>query len=74
MELERLVNVLFDEMKARHGLTSDAALARHLSEISGQQVHQMAILRWRRGEFPKGLEVLGPQLIVYAENLRQPAA
>lgn len=72
--LETMINALFDEIKVRHQLRSDAALARHLSATAGVPVSEMAIVRWRRGEFPKGLDVLGPQLIEYADTLRQPAA
>lgn len=63
-----MVNTLFDEIKRREGLKSDAALARHLG------VTEMAILRWRRGEYPHGLKVIGPQLVTYAETIRPPAA
>lgn len=72
--LSVVVNALFDEIKSRHKLNSDAALARHLSTITGDKVSEMAIVRWRRGEFPKGLEVIGPQILEYADALRQPAA
>ena len=72
--LKVLVNTLFDEIRHRHRLTSDAALARYLSEAAGEKVSEMAIVRWRQGKYPKGLDVLGPHLIEYAETLRQPAA
>lgn len=70
------INALFDEIKARHGLKSDAALARHLAAQAGEPVSEMAIVRWRRGEYPKALDVLGAQLVAYAEAIRpnQPAA
>lgn len=72
--LTELVNSLFDEIKRRHNLASDAALARHLSQVTGDTVSDMAILRWRRGEYPKGLEVIGPQILEYADSLRVTAA
>lgn len=72
--LKAMVNALFDEIRHRHGLTSDAALARHLSSAAGETVSEMAIWRWRKGFYPKGLDVLGPQLVEYADTLRQEAA
>ncbi len=72
--LKVLVNTLFDEIKHRHRLKSDAALARHLSHVAGEPVSEMAIVRWRRGEYPKALDVLGGQLVEYADTLKQPAA
>jgi hypothetical protein len=72
--LKVLINTLFDEIRHTNRLTSDAALARFLSERAGEKVSEMAIVRWRRGEFPKGLDVIGPHLVDYADKLRQPAA
>jgi hypothetical protein len=72
--LQVLVNTLFDEIRNRHQLTSDAALAKYLSAAAGEKVSEMAIHRWRRGHYPKGLDVLGPQLIEYADTLRHQAA
>lgn len=66
--LLNMVNALFDEIKRKNQLSSDAALARYL------KVNEMAILRWRRGAYPKGLEIIGPQILEYADVLRQPAA
>lgn len=64
------INALFDAIKRDHHLTSESALARHLSQTTGIQITDMAIYRWRKGEYPKGLEVLGPQLVLYADAIR----
>lgn len=71
--LVTLVNTLFDEIKQRNGLRSDAALARYLATKSGETVSEMAIVRWRQGKFPKGLDVLGPQILEYSDTLKQSA-
>ncbi len=68
-----LVNRLLDEIRQRHNLTSDRALAHYLSQESGETVSEMAIYRWRRGKLPKGMDVLGPQLVEYADTLKQAA-
>lgn len=59
-----LINVLFDQLKERYALTSDAALARHIG------VHDMNIMRWRRGEFGTSLKVLAPLLVSHSETLK----
>jgi hypothetical protein len=55
-----LINKVFDQIKQRHQLRSDAALARHIG------VNDMAIRRWRRGEISPSLRIVGPLLINYA--------
>lgn len=59
-----LLNQLFDTIKTKHALKSDAALARHL------QVDPMSILRWRRGELPTSLQVIAPLLIIHGKSLQ----
>lgn len=59
-----LINTLFDQIKAKHSLSSDSALARHIG------VNDMAIWRWRRGEFGVSMRVIGPLLVDYAESIR----
>ena len=60
--LTDLINKAFDQIKERHALRSDAALARHIG------VNDMAIRRWRQGEIGRSLRVVGPLLIDYACN------
>jgi hypothetical protein len=64
------INALFDRIKREHYLTSDDALRRYLEAATGIKLSEMTIYRWRRGEYPKGLEVLGPQLVLYADAIR----
>lgn len=59
-----LINTLFDQIKTKHQLASDSALARHIG------VNDMAIWRWRRGEFGVSMRVIGPLLVDYAESIR----
>lgn len=59
-----MINALFDAIKIQNNLTSDSALARHMG------VHDMAIWRWRRGEFGTSLKVIGPLLVDYAETIK----
>lgn len=55
-----LINQAFDQIKRKHNLRSDAALARHIG------VNDMAIRRWRRGEISPSLRIVGPLLVDYA--------
>jgi hypothetical protein len=72
--LVQQINTLFDEIKRNKGFRSDRELAQHLAEECGEPVTEMAVWRWRKGRLPKGLDVLGPQLIAYADTLKRPAA
>lgn len=64
-ETTSLVNTLFDHLKAKHNLSSDSALARHMG------VPDMYIWRWRRGEFGTSLRVLAPLLVDYGSVINQ---
>lgn len=69
---DRLINELLDAIKVEHQLTSDSALARHLTNISGITVHEMYITRWRRGEYGRtAMPVLASELVRFGS--RQPA-
>lgn len=59
-----LINALFDQIKAKNNLRSDAALARHIG------VNDMAIHRWRRGEISPSLRVIAPLLVIYADVIK----
>lgn len=59
-----LINTLFDQIKVKNNLRSDAALARHIG------VNDMAIHRWRRGEISPSLRVIGPLLVDYADVIK----
>lgn len=65
-----IVNRLLDTLKAEHNITSEAGLARLLSERSGSKVHQMNIHRWRRGELPPSFRVLASELIAHSNALQ----
>lgn len=59
MDTLALVNHLLNTIKERHGLPSDAALARHIG------VNEMRIVRWRRGEYGAATRILFPLLLTY---------
>lgn len=66
---DQLINTLLDAIKAEHGLTSDSALARHLTQASGITVHEMYITRWRRGEYGRtAMPVLANELVRYGKR------
>ena len=64
-ETIELINALFDRIKEQHQLRSDAALARHMG------VHDMNIMRWRRGEFGTSLKVLAPLLVEHSNAIKR---
>ena len=57
-----VVNNLFDCIKMRENLTTDAALARYIG------VSNMAISRWRKGKFPLSLRIITPLLLHYKSD------
>jgi len=72
---DRLINELLDAIKAEHQLTSDSALARHLTQVSGITVHEMYIYRWRRGEYGRtAMPVLAAELVRFGSRQTTQAA
>lgn len=74
MVTRELINDLLNNIKERYGLTSDEALARHLTQQSGIMVHQMYIWRWRRGEYGRtAMPVLAGELVRFGSESHQAA-
>lgn len=72
---DRLINDLLDAIKAEHRLTSDSALARHLTQATGITVHEMYITRWRRGEYGRtAMPVLANELVRFGSKKTAQAA
>lgn len=65
-ETNALVVALLNDLKARHGFTSNYALARYL------KVHEIYISRWYAGEYGRtAMRTLAPHLVDFGR--RSPA-
>lgn len=57
-----LINALLDEIKERHGLSSDYALSQHLG------IAQVYITRWRTGGYNTALRILAAPLVEFGKR------
>jgi hypothetical protein len=62
-EANEIVAALLDDLKARHGFTSNYALARYLG------VHEIYISRWYAGEYGRtAMRTLTPHLVDFGRR------